>query len=126
MSRQALAPAEAVDSVQTPPACAPASGVRAPAPAPAPGGSSQPLQDRDDSAAFRLVPRTPEQAQTRDETQTRSPPGRPVMPSRQAQLLAPLFQLDEWDGLSSDEKLRRLEDAAEEHSPYWLREQRAV
>lgn len=119
---RSLAAAAAAASAQTALACAQAAGVPSPGP-PAALRRLQPLDpaDCDDNS---LVPRTPEQAQTQDATQTRSPPGRQVVPSRQAQLLAPLFQLDEWDGLTSDEKIRRLEEAAEEHSPYWLREQR--
>jgi hypothetical protein len=46
------------------------------------------------------------------------------MPSRQAQVLAPLFLLDAWDGLSDREKLDALEEAAMQLTPIWLREQR--
>ena len=53
-----------------------------------------------------------------------SPPALGPMPSRQAQVLAPLFLLDAWDGLSDREKLDALEEAAMQLTPIWLREQR--
>jgi hypothetical protein len=55
----------------------------------------------------------------------RSPPQlRSQMPSRQATLLAPLHELDEWDSLTDQEKLLRLECAAEAVTPEWLRAHR--